>query len=146
MSMSLISENLQAAIERLRPDLQTLLGGDYAPFATQLDALLAGGNDDQVLELFRTYPTAFERLQDVLAQQEAELEMTRGGLGVYGYPITEQFVGREGRLVQYFQRARFELHPELTAGLRVQLTPLGRALCRVSVVRREASRGSPGLQ
>ncbi len=88
MSMSLISENLQAAIERLRPDLQTLLGGDYAPFATQLDALLAGGNDDQVLELFRTYPTAFERLQDVLAQQEAELEMTRGGLGVYGYPIT----------------------------------------------------------
>lgn len=47
---------------------------------------------------------------------------------VYGYPITEQLTGREGRLVQYFQRARFEFHPELPAGQRVQLTPLGRAL------------------
>jgi len=47
---------------------------------------------------------------------------------VYGYPITEQFTSRDGRLVQYFQRARFEFHPELPAGQRVSLTPLGRAL------------------
>ena len=47
---------------------------------------------------------------------------------VYGYPITEQFTGRDGRLVQYFQRARFEWHPELPFGSQVQLTALGRAL------------------
>ncbi len=47
---------------------------------------------------------------------------------VYGYPITEQFTSRDGRLVQYFQRARFEFRPELPAGQRVSLTPLGRAL------------------
>jgi len=40
---------------------------------------------------------------------------------VYGYPITEQIVARDGKTVQYFQRARFELSPEN----RVQLTPLG---------------------
>ena len=32
---------------------------------------------------------------------------------VYGSPITEQFVDHlTGRLVQYFQNVRFELHPE----------------------------------
>lgn len=40
---------------------------------------------------------------------------------VYGFPITEQITSRDGRMVQYFQRARFEL----TEASRVQLTPLG---------------------
>ena len=40
---------------------------------------------------------------------------------VYGYPITEQIAARDGKTVQYFQRARFEL----AAPNRVQLTPLG---------------------
>lgn len=44
---------------------------------------------------------------------------------LFGYPITEAYP-KDGLLVQYFQRARFELHPELSAGKRVQLTSLGR--------------------
>jgi hypothetical protein len=44
---------------------------------------------------------------------------------VYGYPITGQMESRDGLLVQYFQRARFELHPEAPEGQRIQLTPLG---------------------
>jgi phage baseplate assembly protein gpV len=40
---------------------------------------------------------------------------------VYGYPITEQITARDGKTVQYFQRARFEL----AASNRIQLTPLG---------------------
>jgi hypothetical protein len=47
---------------------------------------------------------------------------------VFGSPITEQFVDRSGRTVQYFQRARFELWPEMPVGQRVQLTPLGSLL------------------
>ncbi|MCC6298939.1 MAG: carboxypeptidase regulatory-like domain-containing protein [Anaerolineales bacterium] len=43
---------------------------------------------------------------------------------VYGYPITEQFVSRDGKTVQYFQRARFEV----TASGALALTPIGRAL------------------
>lgn len=46
---------------------------------------------------------------------------------IYGYPITEEFTSRDGAHVQYFQRARFEYHPELPAGQQVQLTNLGRA-------------------
>ena len=48
-------------------------------------------------------------------------------LVLYGYPITEEFTSRDGKTVQYFQRARFEYHSELPEGQRVLLTPLGRA-------------------
>lgn len=48
---------------------------------------------------------------------------------LFGYPITEAYQDQTtGLIVQYFQRARFELHPEAAADLRVQLTPLGRYL------------------
>ena len=48
---------------------------------------------------------------------------------VYGYPITEAFPERQtGLTVQYFQKARFELHPEAIPELRVQLSPLGEFL------------------
>jgi len=40
---------------------------------------------------------------------------------VYGYPITEQMTSRDGKTVQYFQRARFES----TSTQSVQLTALG---------------------
>jgi hypothetical protein len=47
---------------------------------------------------------------------------------VFGYPITEQITTRDGRVVQYFQRARFELRNDLPDGQRVQLTSVGQAL------------------
>ncbi|NJK80059.1 MAG: VanW family protein [Chloroflexaceae bacterium] len=59
---------------------------------------------------------------------------TRGGLAVFGYPISEEFVevnpedGNE-YIVQYFQRARFEYHPEMVGTpYDVQLGMLGRQL------------------
>jgi hypothetical protein len=45
---------------------------------------------------------------------------------LYGYPITEEFVNKDGKTVQYFQRARFEYRADLPEGQRVQLTQLGR--------------------
>jgi hypothetical protein len=53
-------------------------------------------------------------------------ESNPNALLLYGYPITEQFTSKDGRTVQYFQRARFELYSSLPEGHRVQLTPLGR--------------------
>jgi hypothetical protein len=38
---------------------------------------------------------------------------------IYGLPITEQFTSRDGKIVQYFERARLELNGT------VRLTPLG---------------------
>jgi LPXTG-site transpeptidase (sortase) family protein len=54
-----------------------------------------------------------------------------GGLPVFGYPLSEEFSERnsvdgQNYPVQYFERARFEYHPELPAGSRVLLGHLGR--------------------
>ena len=52
----------------------------------------------------------------------------RGGVLIFGYPIGEEIV-EDGRVVQYFERARFEYHPEqLGKDGQVQLTLLGREL------------------
>jgi hypothetical protein len=47
-----------------------------------------------------------------------------GGLDVFGYPITEFLIER-GHIVQYFQRACLEWHPENTHPYKVQLGLLG---------------------
>lgn len=45
---------------------------------------------------------------------------------LFGYPITEQIKSKDGKTVQYFQRARFELTTISSA--KVQLTALGQSL------------------
>jgi hypothetical protein len=45
---------------------------------------------------------------------------------VYGYPITEQTRSKDGKIVQYFQRARFEVVKDLFGKPKIQLTSLGR--------------------
>lgn len=49
-------------------------------------------------------------------------------ISIYGFPITEEFTDKSGELVQYFQRARFEYHPDKPDGQKVGLTPLGSLL------------------
>jgi hypothetical protein len=52
----------------------------------------------------------------------------RGGVLIFGYPLSEEIV-EDGRIVQYFERARFEFHPEyLGQENQVQLSLLGREL------------------
>ncbi|MEO8287396.1 MAG: hypothetical protein ABI670_13305 [Chloroflexota bacterium] len=53
-----------------------------------------------------------------------------GGLAVFGYPISEEFVetnagNGQQYTVQYFERNRFEWHPELPAAFNIQLGLLG---------------------
>jgi len=74
----------------------------------------------------------------------------RGGLQVFGYPISEPFkevVGPDGvaRLVQYFERARFEYYPENAPGQQVQSGHLGRRLLDRSAVPAEARKAVPQL-
>ena len=57
----------------------------------------------------------------------------KGGLSLFGYPISEQFT-ENGILTQYFERARFEYHPEALAstGYAVELGLLGVAYLQQS--------------
>lgn len=47
-----------------------------------------------------------------------------GGIAQFGYPLSELVIF-DGRLVQYFQHARFEWHPENRIGHRVTLSHVG---------------------
>jgi hypothetical protein len=49
---------------------------------------------------------------------------SHGGLDIFGYPRSE-FIYEGGRVVQYFQRARMEWHPERETGSQVVLTNMG---------------------
>lgn len=49
---------------------------------------------------------------------------SRGGLSIFGYPLTEAFT-ENGYTVQYFERNRFELHPENQPPYNVLLGRLG---------------------
>ncbi len=59
-----------------------------------------------------------------LCHEFREYWIKSGGLDRFGYPITEVTI-ESGMIVQYFQRARMEWHPEKLAGQRILLAPLG---------------------
>ena len=50
---------------------------------------------------------------------------SHGGIDIFGLPLTEVF-DEDGVRVQYFERARFDLHPELPPDFYVSLSLLGR--------------------
>jgi len=61
-----------------------------------------------------------------------EYWQTTGGLAQYGYPLSEVFTQRleDGReyQVQYFERARFEVHPEIRGTNNILLGQFGRRI------------------
>ena len=115
-------------------------GTEYQVLLTRLGALLAG--DDP---LTRQAPvpcdsacTLFNDTNHTLRSTFLNYWQSYGGLSVYGFPITEQFEQQnaaDGKTytVQYFERNRFEYHPE-NAGTRyeVQLGRLGAELLEVA--------------
>ncbi len=60
----------------------------------------------------------------VVAPEFLSFFNTRGGVMIFGYPITEPFLER-GIKVQYFQHARLEYHPANPDPYRIQLGLLG---------------------
>ena len=76
----------------------------------------------------------------------------RGGLAAFGYPISEEFgeiSPQDGQfyVVQYFERARFELHPDkLGTPYEVQLGQLGRQLLNERPAAQAQSAPAPALQ
>jgi hypothetical protein len=67
----------------------------------------------------------FPATKHLIGKQFRTYWKNRGGLALFGLPIGEAQM-EDGRLVQYFERARFELHPELAGtAYEVQLGQLG---------------------
>ena len=77
----------------------------------------------------------FPETSHTLAPEFVDYWRTHGGLPIYGYPISEPFsevnlADGKSYLVQYFERARFEYHPELSAAYKVSLGLLGTEVIR----------------
>jgi hypothetical protein len=74
----------------------------------------------------------FAQTQQIVQYGFKEIWETRGGQPIFGLPlsgeITETTDDGRVRTVQYFERARFEYHPDQPPGRRVLISALGRRL------------------
>lgn len=73
----------------------------------------------------------FSQTQHNLHDGFLDYWLSKGGLAVFGFPISEEFTEKKPEdgysyTVQYFERSRFEYHPELQVGSQVVLGHLGR--------------------
>lgn len=66
----------------------------------------------------------FPNTQHVVSYAFLDYFRKNGGVDIFGYPRSE-FMYESGHLVQYFQRARMEWHPENAPGSQMHLTKLG---------------------
>ncbi len=85
MPPALTLEILRQAIEQLRPELPALLGDKYPAFETQLNSGLASGNRNRLLDLFRQYGTAHQRLLQYLPSRAED--RTKGLFGDVNVPL-----------------------------------------------------------
>ena len=82
--------------------------------------------------------TFFKETGHTVCQPFLKFWQDNGGLPVFGYPITEEAIEKnpvDGRAytVQYFERARFELHPEQAGtSFEIQLGQLGKQLYAIT--------------
>jgi hypothetical protein len=71
---------------------------------------------------------------------------THGGLAIFGYPLTEEFQEQtpQGKFtVQYFERNRFEYHPEKQPPYDIELGLLGVQLKQPNITPVQQDRSSP---
>jgi DMSO/TMAO reductase YedYZ molybdopterin-dependent catalytic subunit len=81
-------------------------------------------SNGQVTRRVNTGAQTFPETGHTLSGEFLMFWQQHGGLATFGYPITEEF-DEDGRTVQYFERQRFELHPENAAPYNVLLGLLG---------------------
>ena len=100
-----------------------------AQFRARLAQPTGVGNADQLPTMQTVY---FPQTGHHLSNRSGFLNFWRanGQVGTFGYPITEELVER-GRIVQYFERARLEFHPELATDQQVQLGLIGREMLAI---------------
>lgn len=124
--------------ERARIELHPELPPEHYITLTRIGSILTEGRTEEAFNWLAGSPDPnrdfFPQSGHTLGGAFRYFWQSRGGVAVFGYPISEEFFevnpanGQE-RLVQYFERARFEYHPEL-AGTphEIQLGMLGREL------------------
>jgi hypothetical protein len=83
-----------------------------------------GAQADQIPSPTGALHKYFPETDHVVSYAFLDYFRTHGGLDTFGYPRSE-FIYEGGRVVQYFQRARMEWHPEREVGSQISLANLG---------------------
>ncbi len=105
-------------------------GTPYEVLLGQLGRELAGNRTDQPFQAVAAGTKAelnddgalyFPQTQHTLANGFRLSWQANGGLPIYGYPLSQEFTEKNADdgnsyTVQYFERARFEWHPEIAGG------------------------------
>jgi hypothetical protein len=129
-----LSQFFQRAVFEYHPELK---GTGNEVLLRLIGRELVQGRFFQPVKAEGIQPNAlyFPQTGHTLSKQFLSYWQTTGGLAVYGYPISEEVVEKapdgHSYTVQYFERNRFELHPE-AAGTpyEVQLGLLGAAILK----------------
>lgn len=95
--------------------------------------VIPGLNQDQVADPYQPGVRYFPETGHTLAGAFRWYWEQHGGMRIFGYPLSEPYYESNGLLVQYFERARMEHHPE-NAGTfyEVLVSDLGRQAARTS--------------
>ncbi len=80
---------------------------------------------DQIPPPSDTSRTYFPQTGHTISGAFRDFFNRHGGLMIFGYPTSEPYSGPSGFLIQRFQRARMEFHPELPPAYQVSLGLLG---------------------
>ena len=75
--------------------------------------------------------TFFAETGQVVSEPFLSYWSAHGGVRVFGYPISSRYRAENGVDVQWFERARFEMHPELPSEFRVTLGLVGSEASKV---------------
>lgn len=110
---TLVPGTYQAEAEAIDDD------GERATYRWSFTILAPGQGDPDTLFFKETEQYVFAPFADYWTKN--------GGLSIFGLPITPDFE-RDGRTVQWFERARFERDPKLPTDQQVQLGLLGNEL------------------
>ncbi len=106
-------------------------GTPYEVLLGRLGAELTPGREGDPAFMPVTNPSADRRLfpetGHTMGGRFAAYWESHGGLSIFGYPISEEFT-EKGVLTQWFERARFEYHPENQSPYDVLLGLLGREI------------------
>ncbi len=89
------------------------LGHNYPPVSS-----------DQIPAFNSSTHHYFPETDHVVSYAFLDYFRAKGGLDIFGYPRSE-FMYEDGYIVQYFQRARMEWHPEAAPDSQIRLTEIG---------------------
>src|SRR5262245_54249738 len=87
--------------------------------------------------------TCFAQTGHCISGRFAQYWQQNGGLPVFGYPLSDELT-QQGRMVQYFERQRFELHAENAAPYDVLLGLLGEEVLQQQGIDWRTQPTSPG--